>query len=736
MSPWLPGFSERAFGVAIDVGSTTIAAHLCDLTTGEVVASVGAMNPQIRFGEDLMSRVSYVMMNPGGDEELTRSVREAMDALIGEAAREAGAERSEIFEITLVGNPIMHHLVLGLDPTELGGAPFALTIDGAYDVRARELGLNVAPGAFLYALPCIAGHVGADAAGVVLAEAPYLRDELTLLVDVGTNAEIVFGNRERLLACSSPTGPAFEGAQISCGQRAAPGAIERVRIDRETLEPRFKVIGSDLWSDEPGFAEATASLGVTGVCGSGIIEAIAEMYLAGILSQDGVIDGALAERSARIEATGRTFAYVLNEGAPRLLIYQTDVRAIQLAKAALYAGAKLLIERRGGEAPQRITLAGAFGSHIDPTYAMVARPHPRLRSRQGRERRQCGGHGRAHRAARTLPRAPRSRASSAISRRSRPRSSRTSRACSSRRWRSPTRTIRFPISLRRFRCLPRRRRAKAAAEGGDAPGEEISADGRRAHPRRRPCRRNGAARRADQLGKPAAQHDAHRPRADARSHGPAGPAGQGVPRRPCRRNEGKGLRLGAGRSGAGPCGLKVGRYGSPHVVRINERVTLDGHDVDDATLARALSRALDAYEDARREQTDAADATWFDLLTSAAFLIFRDAGVEWAAVEVGLGGRLDSTNVVDGEVAVITNVELEHTEVLGKTREAIAREKAGILKPGATVVTTLEADDEAGRVVRAIAEERGCRVVRVRRFRRRYDTGDQCVACGAGLCRR
>ena len=193
---------------------------------------------------------------------------------------------------------------------------------------------------------------------------------MTLIVDVGTNAEIVFGDRERLLACSSPTGPAFEGAQISCGQRAAPGAIERVRIDRETLEPRFKVIGCDLWSDEPGFAEATAALGVTGVCGSGIIEAIAEMFLAGIVSEDGVIDGALAGRTPRIEAVGRTFAYVLNEGPPRLLIYQTDVRAIQLAKAALYAGAKLLIERADGRA-QRITLAGAFGSHIDPIYAMA-----------------------------------------------------------------------------------------------------------------------------------------------------------------------------------------------------------------------------------------------------------------------------------------------------------------------------------------------------------------------------
>jgi uncharacterized 2Fe-2S/4Fe-4S cluster protein (DUF4445 family) len=366
-----PGFRERTLGPAFDIGSTTIAAHLCDLVGGEVLASAGLMNPQIRFGEDLMSRVSYVMMNPGGDAELTQSVRGALDSLIGDVVREAGVERDEILEITLVGNPIMHHLFLGIDPTELGGAPFALALDGAFEARARDFGLIVAPGTFVYCLPCIAGHVGADAAGMVLAEGPYLRDELTLLVDVGTNAEIVFGNEDRLLACSSPTGPAFEGAQISCGQRAAPGAIERVRIDRATLEPRFKVIGCDLWSNEAGFAEATASTGVTGICGSGIIEIIAEMYLARIISQDGVIDGALAARTKRVEAVGRTFAYVLHEGEPRLQIYQTDVRAIQLAKSALYAGAKLLLERYGVAAPERITLAGAFGSHIDVTYAMV-----------------------------------------------------------------------------------------------------------------------------------------------------------------------------------------------------------------------------------------------------------------------------------------------------------------------------------------------------------------------------
>jgi uncharacterized 2Fe-2S/4Fe-4S cluster protein (DUF4445 family) len=195
---------------------------------------------------------------------------------------------------------------------------------------------------------------------------------MTLLVDVGTNAEIVLGNGKRLVACSSPTGPAFEGAQISCGQRAAPGAIERVRIDRATLEPRFKVIGSDLWSSEPGFSEAIGEAGVTGVCGSGIIEAVAEMYLAGILTQDGAFDGSLRAKSPRVVSNGRTYAYVLHEGAHRTLtITQNDVRAIQLAKGALMAGIRLLMERLGIETVERIRLAGAFGAHIDVAYAMV-----------------------------------------------------------------------------------------------------------------------------------------------------------------------------------------------------------------------------------------------------------------------------------------------------------------------------------------------------------------------------
>jgi len=377
-----PGYNDRAYGVAIDVGSTTIAGHLVDLSDGSVIASAGVMNPQIRFGEDLMSRVSYVMMHEGGDEELTAAVRKAIDGLLANLANKAFCKRVEILELTIVGNPIMHHLLLGIDPTPLGSAPFALATDAAVETTATELGIRANPGARIYLLPCIAGHVGADTAGVILAEEPHETDAMTLVVDVGTNAEIVLGNRHRLLAASSPTGPAFEGAQISSGQRAAPGAIERVRIDRSTLEPRFRIIGVDAWSDAPEFADAVRrrGTGVTGICGSGIIEVVAELYLAGVITADGVIDGSVAERTPRVIPDGRTFSYVLHEPAagdggeaagPRILITQNDVRAIQLAKAALYAGARLLMDQLEIDTVDEVRLAGAFGSQIDPLHAMV-----------------------------------------------------------------------------------------------------------------------------------------------------------------------------------------------------------------------------------------------------------------------------------------------------------------------------------------------------------------------------
>ncbi len=363
-----PGLKDKIAGIAIDVGSTTMSAHLCDMVTGAVLASTGAMNPQIRFGEDLMSRVSYGIMNPGGAADMTKAVIDGVQGLIDGAVAAAGLDVADVVEMVLVGNPVMHHLLIGLDPVELGGAPFALAVDQALDVPARDLGVRVNAGARAYLLPCIAGHVGADAAAVVLAEAPQKSDLMTLIVDVGTNAEIIVGNADRLLAASSPTGPAFEGAQISSGQRAAPGAIERVRIDRITLEPRFAVIGSDLWSDSPDFDTAIAQSGVTGICGSGIIEVIAEMYLAGIVTADGVIDGSKASTNPRIEADGRTFRYRLTD---TVAVTQNDIRAIQLAKAALYAGFRLLMDKINIRKIDRVVLAGAFGTHIDPKYAMV-----------------------------------------------------------------------------------------------------------------------------------------------------------------------------------------------------------------------------------------------------------------------------------------------------------------------------------------------------------------------------
>jgi len=366
-----PGFVDAAYGIAVDVGSTTVAGHLCDLTSGEVLASAGVMNPQIRFGEDLMSRVSYVMMNPGGDRDLTSAIRRALDDLVGTLVERAGVGRDTILEIVLVGNPIMHHVLLGIDPTPLGAAPFVLATDEAVVGHASEIDID-APSATFYVGPCIAGHVGADTAAAILAEGPHRGAEMQLLIDVGTNAEIVLGDRERQFAASSPTGPAFEGAQLSSGQRATAGAIERVRIDPETLEPRFRVIGVSQWSDEPGFAEAIADVPVTGVCGSGIIEVIAEMYLASIITADGVVRGELASRSPRIVADERTWSYVLYEhGDTRLLITQNDVRAIQLAKAALRAGIDLLVEHAGSPTVTDIRLAGAFGAHIDPVHAMV-----------------------------------------------------------------------------------------------------------------------------------------------------------------------------------------------------------------------------------------------------------------------------------------------------------------------------------------------------------------------------
>ncbi len=366
-----PGFNDGAYGIAVDIGSTTVAGYLCDLFTGDVVATAGRMNPQIRFGEDLMSRVSYVMMNPGGEVELTTAIRSALNELVGELVEGAGITRRDVLDVVLVGNPVMHHLLMGFDSVPLGQSPFTLATSDAINCRATDLNVDL-PMASVYVGPCIAGHVGADTTAAMLSEGPHRGEAWQLLVDVGTNAEIVLGRRGQTFAASSPTGPAFEGAQLTCGQRATAGAIERVRIDPVTFAPRFRIIGVEPWSDEPGFAEAVRKTPVTGICGSGIIEVIAEMYLVGICSQDGVIEGSFAAQTPCVIEDGRTFTYVLwDDGDRKVVVTQNDIRAIQLGKAALRAGIDLLMEHAKVDSLNDVRLAGAFGAHINPLHAMV-----------------------------------------------------------------------------------------------------------------------------------------------------------------------------------------------------------------------------------------------------------------------------------------------------------------------------------------------------------------------------
>lgn len=374
-----PGYQEGVHGLAVDIGSTTIAAYLSDLRTGALLATESIMNPQVSYGEDLMSRISYAMTHPDGLAKLHTAVVEALNDLATRAARAADLRTRDIHELVVVGNTTMVHIFLNIHPLELGGAPFALANRDAMTWKARELGMRLHPGASVYVLPAQAGHVGADNVGVLIAEEPHHQEEIVLTVDIGTNAEIVLGNQDWMFSASSPTGPAFEGGQISFGMRAAPGAIERVRIDPETLEPRFRIIGEPRWSDQwrigadVPLEEQPRQL-ASGICGSGIIEVVAEMFLTGILGPDGRISPGL--ENDRVRWDGRKGAYILAEGRQTttgepILVSQEDVRAVQLAKAALYAGARLLMKRAGIERVDRILLAGAFGSYIDPKFAMV-----------------------------------------------------------------------------------------------------------------------------------------------------------------------------------------------------------------------------------------------------------------------------------------------------------------------------------------------------------------------------
>jgi uncharacterized 2Fe-2S/4Fe-4S cluster protein (DUF4445 family) len=367
----LPGKVEDYYGIAVDIGTTTVAAYLCSLRSGQILSSGSLMNPQVAYGEDVMARITYAMVNP--QEGLTRlreAIIDGLNTLIRNTSEAARVSPQSILEMTVVGNTAMHHIFLGIDPQSLGVSPFAPALHRSQNLKARDLGLKVHPSANVHILPIEAGFVGADNVGVLISETPYQKGEMSLIIDIGTNGELVLGNNRRLLSSSCATGPALEGAHLRFGMRAAPGAIERVRIHPETLEARYKVIGQEKWSDEC----LPEELQSRGICGSGIIEVVAEMFRAGILEKSGRFDGKRSSPRLRRNEKGQEFVIAwAGETAigQDITISLSDVRAVQLAKGALYSGARIMMKKLGVNRLDRVVLAGGFGSYVDPERAMI-----------------------------------------------------------------------------------------------------------------------------------------------------------------------------------------------------------------------------------------------------------------------------------------------------------------------------------------------------------------------------
>jgi uncharacterized 2Fe-2S/4Fe-4S cluster protein (DUF4445 family) len=365
-----PGRVETNIGLAVDIGTTTVAGYLTDLNTGKVLITESMMNPQVRYGEDVMSRITYCMLNElTGLKELQDTIIEGLNTIAKQAAEKAGFTAEDISEMALVGNTAMHHLLLGINPEYSGVAPFTPALHRSVDVKADRFGIHILPSGNIHVLPIEAGFVGADNVGCLLADAPHKRKEMTLLIDIGTNGELVLGNREKLISCSCATGPALEGAQIEFGMRAAPGAIERVKIDPETLEATYKVIGNTAWSD------GKINMQAKGICGSAIIDVIAEMFKAGIIKKNGQLDMSIQSPRIRKSAKGMP-EYILawkheTSVEQDIVVNQQDVRAIQLAKGALYSGCLIMMRKLGVTSFDRLAIAGAFGSHIDKEEAMV-----------------------------------------------------------------------------------------------------------------------------------------------------------------------------------------------------------------------------------------------------------------------------------------------------------------------------------------------------------------------------
>lgn len=370
-----PGKVETNIGLAVDIGTTTVAGYLTDLNTGEVLATESMMNPQVRYGEDVMSRITYCMLNEEtGLKELQATIIEGLNSIASQASKTAGISPEDISEMTLVGNTAMHHILLGINPEYIGVAPFTPALHRSVDVKAERFGINILPSGNIHVLPIEAGFVGADNVGCLIADVPHRRKEVTLLIDIGTNGELILGNKEKLISCSCATGPALEGAQIEFGMRAAPGAIERVKIDPKTLEARYKVIGNNRWSD------GKMNMQTKGICGSAIIDAIAEMFKARIIRKNGRLNMDLKSPRLRKNEKGLS-EYVIawkheTSIGQDIVVNQKDVRAIQLAKGALYSGCLIMMRKLGIKEFDRMAIAGAFGSHIDKAEAMVIGMYP------------------------------------------------------------------------------------------------------------------------------------------------------------------------------------------------------------------------------------------------------------------------------------------------------------------------------------------------------------------------
>jgi len=365
-----PGFVEKWYGIGIDVGTTTVAAYLCDLKTGEMLIKDGMMNPQVRYGEDVLSRITYAMMNDDGRDKLHDAIIESINTLAERMTEKVGLKASDVLEITLVFNTAMHHCLLNLEPKFMGRSPFAPAISAPFDVKARDLGIKIHKAANLHILPVEAGFVGPDNVSVLIAEEPYKQDdEMRLIIDIGTNGEIDLGNRKKLLSTSCATGPALEGAQIKFGMRAAPGAIEKLRIDPETIECTYRVIGDENWHGRGSKGNAK------GICGSGIIDMVAEVFKAGIINKTGRFNKNLNTDRVRSDESGKpeyVMVFAEDSGIGKdITVTQGDIRAVQLAKSALYVGTKMLMRHLGVDKIDRVTLAGAFGSFIDKESSMV-----------------------------------------------------------------------------------------------------------------------------------------------------------------------------------------------------------------------------------------------------------------------------------------------------------------------------------------------------------------------------